>query len=286
MARRCAFCGNDRELTKEHVLPAWMRSLWSEVELSGHVTGGRTENGELSEYIHNAPPFSSVVREVCATCNNGWMSRIEGRAKQTLIQLIQGQRTKLGEDKRAALATWMVKTSLVFQLAHRPPQEFIPSTVFSELKDTGCVPRPVGVWLGRSEDHQAVARHFASIREFQQAAGSATAADVYVVTIALGSLVVALAGEVGALERRVEIGRDWVGFFRRIWPVVGPVAWPPSDGLTRELFDDFTQSPTAFQLRVLSAPGRRSLSAEDVNESQVIGVRPRPDSLVGNGDAR
>lgn len=80
----CFFCGREVKLTREHVLPRWMRrpledeprwetSLWFRsslpVEGSQPLRRRRTDN---------------VLRRVCANCNSGWMSQLEGGVRPLL----------------------------------------------------------------------------------------------------------------------------------------------------------------------------------------------------------
>lgn len=245
--RSCIFCGQTRELTKEHVLPAWLRSLWPDISVGGHLTGGRSEGGGEVEYKRNAAPFSDTVRSVCRECNNGWMSEVEGEAKTVLTELVRGQRKVLGPARRKALASWIMKTTMVWQYSHRPPTLFVPAEDYQWFYDRRVPPPCVAVWLGRNEETESIARYFCSLREFRGPENSGRAIDAYVATMSIGKLSLLLVGEIGTSENRVELVGEWKAYFRRIWPAFRSVAWPPPGPRGRDLHAEFSQNPRVLQ---------------------------------------
>lgn len=64
-------------------------------------------------------PFNAMtVKAVCMACNSGWMNEIEERARPYLTRLIKAEDPpqELGDVAIKALATWVVKTTLMAQL--------------------------------------------------------------------------------------------------------------------------------------------------------------------------
>lgn len=112
--RRCIFC--ETRLTsanraREHIIPKWLqeaRGLTTQ-ELS---TGfGEADTLTVERQLDM---MSYLAGEVCATCNNGWMSELESKCKPFLLDLIDGITTTdmLAETEQLMLAKWCVKTAI------------------------------------------------------------------------------------------------------------------------------------------------------------------------------
>ena len=74
-----------------------------------------------------------------ATCNNGWMSRIENATKELLIPVVEGQATNLDRDAQRRVATWAVKTAMLVE--HTLPPEFYWTD--DERKSFSVEPHPI-----------------------------------------------------------------------------------------------------------------------------------------------
>jgi len=70
--RRCAFCGHQGSLTREHVVPAWL----SERSLDPLISNVRTPGGEIA--ITGQP----TIKDVCVDCNNGPLAELDDYALQ------------------------------------------------------------------------------------------------------------------------------------------------------------------------------------------------------------
>jgi hypothetical protein len=55
------------------------------------------------------------LREVCESCNNGWMSQLETDAQPVILDLIRSQRnlSTLNAEERSILAAWAGKTAVI-----------------------------------------------------------------------------------------------------------------------------------------------------------------------------
>ena len=73
--RTCLFC-DQKAKTLEHVWPAWLNESLG-VSSPSRVEAWLGPEAERKEW-HDAP---IQIRAVCASCNNGWMSRLEGKAR-------------------------------------------------------------------------------------------------------------------------------------------------------------------------------------------------------------
>ncbi|TJZ93688.1 hypothetical protein [Actinacidiphila oryziradicis] len=123
MARTCVFC-DGTPLTKEHTLPKWLKSAFRGDAGSRalHVRG--TESTQIQ---HVADAFNATVKIVCATCNNGWMSGLENGVRSFLPDLINGRAAELTQQDQNALASWCLKTMLMFAGQNKHPTlEMLP----------------------------------------------------------------------------------------------------------------------------------------------------------------
>jgi hypothetical protein len=60
--------------------------------------------------------INTTVRAFCKSCNNGWMSDLESKAKPILEPMLTGTPKALGTSDQTLLATWVIKTGM-----GRPP---------------------------------------------------------------------------------------------------------------------------------------------------------------------
>ena len=110
--RACAFCGSDKDLTREHVWPRWAQDLVG-AEPAPYVAAVEKEITR----VWTASPATLTVRLVCRACNNGWMARLEHAARPVLTPLIIGERAvlsvkdsgswRIGRPRPLPLATWL-----------------------------------------------------------------------------------------------------------------------------------------------------------------------------------
>lgn len=108
----CWFCDRTAGTrSKEHIFPQWLlkhhgamdervRPIRISMPLGGVVA---SERGERPLRAH----FNG---EVCATCNNGWMSSLEGSAMPILTQIPRLGR--ISDDEAITLARWFAKTAV------------------------------------------------------------------------------------------------------------------------------------------------------------------------------
>lgn len=125
--RFCVFCGGT-PLSKEHILPAWMKDLLPDDFSATHheVRVG------VSDYGFDGlrpPPYSKgklhrvgdhrsqKLRVVCVTCNTGWMSLLQRDAQPILTPLILGHPKPLTPTERATLAAWAAMFTMVYEYA-------------------------------------------------------------------------------------------------------------------------------------------------------------------------
>jgi hypothetical protein len=75
----CRFCGaTNRQITKEHVWPDWLRDYLPPVSELGDIE--RYSPGTKRQRLPQ-PFLRTTVRAFCDGCNSGWMADIEAAAK-------------------------------------------------------------------------------------------------------------------------------------------------------------------------------------------------------------
>jgi hypothetical protein len=113
-ARKCIFCGGT-PLTREHFWPVWAGQLLRTPGCSRTVSKYDSALGRAVLVGEDKRPGhlkSTRIKCVCATCNNSWMSSIEGNAKDCLTKLVTGEPHILSDDK-SKLASWIALKVLI-----------------------------------------------------------------------------------------------------------------------------------------------------------------------------
>lgn len=149
----CAFCGSSEEMTGEHVFGAWLGRLGLPQEPSLHRAGPLNRSPRDMGVTR---PFKSTVRDICASCNNGWMSRLEAAAARALPPLILDGRGAVEPSDGALVAAWVQKTALVSMMVSsredRAAGYGLPGTEYRALftvRDRGAPLPDTKAWIAR-----------------------------------------------------------------------------------------------------------------------------------------
>src|SRR5689334_17206096 len=102
----CAFCGSTEPLTREHVFGQWVSKIG--LDLSSVRHGAGPLNG-LPRDMGEQPPYWRTVKDFCASCNNGWMSRLEDAARRALSSLILGKPGTISTEDQPVIVMWAQK---------------------------------------------------------------------------------------------------------------------------------------------------------------------------------
>lgn len=227
---RCLFCAREGPLTKEHVIPRWVRDVHPPGPGGVRTTGARGESGThgapASTFDFTGRTYDLSVRAVCASCNNGWMSALEGRAMPVLTQLINGQATTLDARAQITVARWALKTVMVSRA--REATHHVPVEHRHVLRHDGGVPAAARVWVGAAEpgpsqliflrDYGFVVTAVATDDEFLGYSG----------TVAIGHLLLQVFGHDPREELSVSMSKARSSALREILPLPGAeTVWPP-----------------------------------------------------------
>ena len=109
--RRCVFCGGPAN-SREHAWPEWVIALFRNQEEATIIA---ERDGEEPREWHGIN-VSVKVKRFCHGCNTGWMSDLENEARPLLLPMIRGESMTLDGAQRIVVATWCLKTAMVFDL--------------------------------------------------------------------------------------------------------------------------------------------------------------------------
>ena len=249
--KRCIFCegASGTSISKEHVLPDWLRELFprspSDTHTMGVVNWVELETGGLapatSTHTRQGQASTRKVRFVCEKCNHGWLSTMEERTKPLLKRLVVGDRTYLSIIEQSALATWAVKTVMTAEFIE-PTKSMVPQDHHTFLMETQSPPAGWSIWIaGNGGTRWATGiRHFSAqlnllvIDEAENKVADHQVYDIQSTTIGIGRLLIHSIscpppGNMYALSHPDKSD------LKPIWPLTGnTLYWPP----TRYLNDD------------------------------------------------
>src|SRR5690242_20576897 len=109
----CSFCGkNDSKPSREHILHKCFAKEFP--------TGTWESLNELNNYTRKSTKHLHIVtkpgRAPCEDCNNGWLSRLEKKAKPVLVPLMRGRAKILTPQDQAIIAIWFFARTVMFDL--------------------------------------------------------------------------------------------------------------------------------------------------------------------------
>lgn len=111
----CWFCSTQQgRKSREHIFPKWLSAHYgARPEL---VTPGRFSAAGQELSRRPPKPLSAFVcGDICAECNNGWMSQVEEAVKPVLTA--KTRRGRLSDAEAFDLARWYAKTAAVLNVS-------------------------------------------------------------------------------------------------------------------------------------------------------------------------
>lgn len=239
--RTCVFCGAAGPLTREHVFGDWL----SRLELdSGPVLHRSGPLNSLGKDMGTGPMFGRTVRNVCFSCNSGWMSDLEQVAQRVLGPLIIGEPNDLAPEDHGPVAQWAQKTALIAMLvsseAERAAGYGLSESEYKALYELRDDARPLPastLWVGKytGQTRQAVVWVTPLVIELE-GLPEPTYPHGYVLTIALGQLVIhGVRFTTPGMDLEMVTRQD----MSQIWPPQQPAEWPRGFPVDDEGFLDF-----------------------------------------------
>lgn len=121
--------------SREHVLPQWLaKEVFIPKATLNHYLRDENENKDQLLRKHGLNNFA--VKNVCATCNNGWMSLLEDRAKPFILELMNEEaniHAGLRAEGMLAVSRWAAKTAFMIASVQKDHLE-LPWQLFQNMK--------------------------------------------------------------------------------------------------------------------------------------------------------
>ena len=217
-------------MTREHVWPRWLSALISDPE--DHFFS--TRDTEEGKWEWRGGRIDVTVKRVCGTCNSGWMSSLEATARPLLTRMIGGDVLVLDETQQRLVATWAVKTALMFDLMSRErlfPDEYFEAFFKAQVPVPGTVVRLGGYY----EDRWST--------RFQRDVLSRKGDDIVLTTMQFHAMVLQTVLDVPMDPSFVNLKTIPAGVIVRIWPVLGKRRFPPLVVMNTQDIEDLSVFP-------------------------------------------
>lgn len=226
--RLCLFCGG-RVNSKEHVWPVW---LLAALGVEKRRTRIRSERGTRPPETWSGFNLSLKVRHVCQRCNNRWMSALEARAKPFLRPLIAGTASALEPAAQAAIATWAIKTAMVFEATRVEGDSFYSMDDRKLVREHARPPARTSVWVGSYVGDTIALSHASDLTGSIE---GGQPMSIHLTTLAFRRLVIQVSS--GKLPDDVSLNTvvdvdmtpgPWDQAAVRVWPATREaMPWPP-----------------------------------------------------------
>ena len=214
-------------------MPRWVAGLFSDeiVDFSRTI---QYPGGEPEVRPWQGRPFTATVRVVCASCNNGWMSRLESEAAPVLAPLMRNEPRRLGPVEQHLVATWAVKTMLMLRLIAGDDDDGELGAEPYEHMTRFCSPPPAEqVWIASyaGEGQWPMTFHYFAVTVAREGERPPATPNAHCASFAVGHLAFALAGN-RLVNGPVAVQRNPPETWRVLWPALGEsIEFPPPAAL-------------------------------------------------------
>jgi hypothetical protein len=227
-------------MSNEHLWPEWVRKLLpsSLSEQNVNYTMDDSHLGRVRQI--NLKLFDLTVKDVCESCNTGWMHRIEDAMKACTEHLLLGGSRELHAGGQATIATWAVLKTLV--MSRVMPRQLVLDEDYMalyECRDSLQPPACVRVYTAKvawskSQAPSGFFRVNGVGRDLELS--DEDQLDGYLATISVLDLVVQVFRVYGDETLAEDFIHDpqLAQCMRRIWPTSPSFIWPPGPAMTKE----------------------------------------------------
>lgn len=144
-AMPCFFCARDAKLTREHVIPRWLRGPLRDTVRWEIGAWYRTEFELERTPAIQRRQTDQILRRVCGPCNSGWMSDLEVEVRPLLEPLIAGEVLVVSASDQELLRRWALKTAAVLGPLQRAPDAVSPELRL-RLAESAPLDNRVALW--------------------------------------------------------------------------------------------------------------------------------------------
>ncbi len=241
----CIYCGG-KAGSEEHVFPQWLRERFT-----GSGTLDHKVNIDAQIRIkQGVKDVRVVVRSVCNTCNTGWMSELQNKAKPIIVGLLDETITSLSLEDCRLLTSWAVMSGMCLETRNERSLWLYTHLDRTLLYANRSIHETTEVWICYWVNSQG------PFYEVRKSGGKDI--ELYVFTFVFGNLIfqvlhwVPIDFDKLQLER-ITIEGPWdVALIPIRYPKDSPITWRPKLGINGE--DGFKQLESRF-LRPETASG-------------------------------
>lgn len=160
--RKCIFCGSRKKITREHVVPDWIRKVIPRKSDTRTHSGLRflgvgTPNVTIVPFL-NPQRGNSGNRKlfmVCHACNTGWMKDLQDELIPLLTPLMRGNWEDFTEAAASRIAVWAAMTVSVIAMSYRDSKG-VTTVERKFIRENRAVPPNWLVWIGRASGFEDV----------------------------------------------------------------------------------------------------------------------------------
>lgn len=228
------FCGGTAS-TLEDVWPKWLMTRFP-------GTGTARMDADLGgRHLGNWPTAKPrlQVRRLCHSCNNGWMSRLEGETKPLVQSILDDKLSTLEASTQTKLSQWAAKTAMVLEAIDSHRNWFYSADERQRMCAVRELPQRTSVWIAKCVDQPNV---YSAAKDLWTES-SHEGIRALATTMAFGSLAlqVVTIRTPSAFPAHVSVTYDvregpWAQVLVQVWPPSQEArVWPPSHGLAGAL---------------------------------------------------
>lgn len=130
--RKCIFCNKETNFSSEHVFPQWLLRYLEIGNEATYFTHANIIGNIKSQRKHSF--YNLKNNSICKECNNGWMSELENKAKEYIIDLIEHKPSNKILLNSRIISIWLLKTIILLNLSSNFEKiigEELPEIIFA-----------------------------------------------------------------------------------------------------------------------------------------------------------
>ena len=245
--RLCIFC-RGTGMSKQHIVPDWLKNVLprqSEDQHTQHITSvlsmpNSAPHVDVTPIVRNGHQWSRKARNVCDSCNSGWMSQIETNAKDILTNLMLGKRITLTSEDQESLINWITLTTIMAEYTDLKHQAI--TTIERELfYDTKKSLSNWRIWIGRYKGTEWIQRyrHQGIAAYSSDNIPSTPIPNTQSSTFVFGELFIhVVSTTVNDMNLRLILPKDLKNKMIQLWPIQRQqLRWPPIEVFTPTFTD-------------------------------------------------
>ncbi len=238
----CIFCDERANITGEHLWSDWFGKMLGP---KLYTMVRKSKSGDVQTW--HSRKLNSESKVVCAPCNNGWMSVLEGDAKQVIQDMaVQCKHVTLRPRAIRTIVELAFLKAVVADHSHDNRDPFFSTAERQDFRKTRRLPLGVQMWLG-----SLVPQHGVFKSMYVTTPGHVrTQFEMNIFTYSLGHLVIQLTiprwlgetEEAFMMTPILQQGPEWNEVSIPMFPINSALnPWPANAHMGRELIGVYAQ---------------------------------------------